>query len=100
MRRLLDALLRPLRPYLDHRVDTMARQRLDQFTDQLEQTRRAAIETQRIVTDDLDAGTEAAAILGDSLRAIREELATLRAELEELRDSLAGEGGGRSRRRA
>lgn len=88
MRRLLQAILGPLRPYIDHRVDSQARERLDQFTRQLEETRRASVETQRIVSDDLDATTEATAILGDSLRAIREELASLRVELEDLKVSL------------
>lgn len=100
MRRLLSAILGPLRPYIDHRVDTMARDRLDQFTKQLEETRRASVEIQRIVTDDLDASTEATAILGDSLRAIRDEIALLRAELEDLRTSLTAEAPQGRRRRA
>lgn len=62
--------------------------RLDEISGEIEGVRRETLDVRRIVTDDLDASTETAALLGRSLAALAETVESLRAEVAELRAQL------------
>lgn len=62
--------------------------RLDEISGEIEGVRRETLDVRRIVTDDLDASTETAALLGRSLAALTATVEALRAEVAELRSSL------------
>lgn len=61
--------------------------RMDDLSGQIEDVRKATVEVQRIVTDDLDAANETAALLGRAL-------ATLTASVDELRAEVTARAGG------
>ncbi len=81
-----------LRSLLLGRVDHIIRQsvqedklaRLDDISSQIEAVRRETVEVRRIVTDDLDAANETAALLGSALSSIAESLESLRSEVSAL----------------
>lgn len=62
--------------------------RLDEISGEIEGVRRETLDVRRIVTDDLDASTETAALLGRSLAALTESVEALRTEVAELRAQL------------
>lgn len=81
MPRPLSRLAGPLKRYLDVRVEEHVTARLDQLSQQIEEVRMAAVETRRIVTDDLDASNEVAALIGRQLAELRDAVDDLRAHL-------------------
>ncbi len=89
------ALFRPLDRKLRHHVTEVTLPpfsqlvpRLDDLSGQVEAVRVATVEVRRLVTDDLDASNEAAALLGRNLAALTEAVAELRREVADLRSSL------------
>lgn len=62
--------------------------RLDEISGEIEGVRRETLDVRRIVTDDLDASTETAALLGRSLATLTETVESLRGEVAELRAQL------------
>ena len=66
-----------LNAWLRHHLEEIVTPRFDELSRQIEEVRVATIDVRRIVTDDLDASNEAAALLG---RAV----AKLQASVEEL----------------
>ncbi|HEX7168036.1 MAG TPA: hypothetical protein VF230_13745 [Acidimicrobiales bacterium] len=79
----------PLGRWVGNRVDEATAPKLDQLTRQVEDVRIATIEVRRIVTDDLDASTEVAALLGRAIAELRATVDDLRAEVAELRSQLS-----------
>ena len=69
--------------FFRHHVEEIVTPRFDEMTRQLEDVRRATEEIKRIVSDDLDASNETAALLG---RAI----ARLQASVDDLQSQRAG----------
>jgi hypothetical protein len=63
--------------FFRHHVEEIVTPRFDELSRQIEEVRQATVEIRRIVTDDLDASNETAALLG---RAI----AKLQASVDEL----------------
>ena len=72
------SLLRPVQRQLRRQVEDASTPRLDALSAQIEDVRRVVVEVQRIVTDDLDASNETAALLGRALAELRAEVAELR----------------------
>ncbi len=62
--------------------------RLDEISGEIEGVRRETLDVRRIVTDDLDASTETAALLGRTLAALTASVESLRTEVAELRAHL------------
>ncbi len=62
------SLLRPLNRQLRVHVEEVSLPRLDALSGQIEDVRQATVEVRRIVTDDLDASNEVAALLGRTLQ--------------------------------
>lgn len=60
--------------------------RMDDLSGQIEDVRKATVEVQRIVTDDLDAANETAALLGRALATLTTSVDELRAEVAALAD--------------
>jgi hypothetical protein len=86
------SLLRPLNRQLRQHVEDVTdpwRGRLDDLSGQIEDVRLATVEVRRIVTDDLDASNEVAALLGESLAELTSTVNDLRSEVAELRARLA-----------
>jgi hypothetical protein len=81
-------MLRPLNRQIRQHVEDVTSGRLDDLSVQIEEVRRATVEVQRIVTDDLDASNEVAAMLGKALAGLGDAVAELRAEVAELRSRL------------
>ena len=81
--------LSPFKGYVERRLDFVATPRLDDLSGQIEEVRVATLEVRRIVSDDLDASNETAALLGRALVELQETVAALRADLDELRSRLA-----------
>ena len=75
------SLLRPVQRQLRRQVEDASTPRLDALSVQIEDVRRVLVEVQRIVTDDLDAANETAALLGRALAELRAEVAELRSRL-------------------
>ncbi len=84
----LRALLRPLNRQLRQHAEDVSLPRLDQLSGQIEDVRLATVDVRRIVTDDLDASNEVAALLGRSLQELTATVAALRDEVAELRARL------------
>jgi hypothetical protein len=78
----LRSLLRPLNRQVRQHVVDVTTPRLDDLSGQIEDVRQATVEVRRIVTDDLDASNEVAALIGKAL-------ADLTAAVEELRTEVA-----------
>lgn len=55
--------------------------RLDELSGQIDEVRRATAEVQRIVTDDLDASNETAALLGRALSGLSGQVEQLHADV-------------------
>lgn len=66
--------------FFRHHLEEILTPRLDELSRQIDEVRQATVEIRRIVTDDLDASNEAAALLG---RAV----ARLQASVDELSSS-------------
>lgn len=62
--------------------------RLDEISGEIEGVRLETLDVRRIVTDDLDASTETAALLGRTLAALTASVESLRTEVAELRAHL------------
>ncbi len=62
--------------------------RLDEISGEIEGVRRETLDVRRIVTDDLDASTETAALLSRTLAALTESVESLRTEVADLRAQL------------
>ena len=75
------ALLRPLNRQLRQHVEDVTLPRLDDLSGQIEEVRAATLDVRRIVTDDLDASNEAAALLGRALSGLSERIDQLRADV-------------------
>jgi hypothetical protein len=71
--------------FLRHRVEEATAPKLDQLAKQVEDVRLATVDIRRIVTDDLDASNETAALIGHALDELRSTVEALRAEVEQLR---------------
>lgn len=84
----LRSLLRPLNRQLRVHVEEVALPRLDQLSGQIDDVRQATVDVRRLVTDDLDASTETAALLGRALQELTTAVDELRAEVAELRSRL------------
>jgi hypothetical protein len=85
----LRSLFRPLNRQLRQHVEDVSLPRLDQLSGQIEDVRQATVEVRRIVTDDLDASNETAALLGRTLHDLTAAVEALRAEVAELKSRLA-----------
>lgn len=81
----LRSLLRPLNRQLRQHVEDVTLPRLDDLSGQIEDVRQATLEVRRIVTDDLDASNEAAAMIGRAVAMLTDAVHELRSELVELR---------------
>lgn len=79
----LRSLFRPLNRQLRQHVEDVTLPRIDDLSGQIEDVRRATLDVRRIVTDDLDASNEVAALLGRAM-------AELTAKVDELRADVAG----------
>ena len=84
----LRSLLRPLNRQLRVHVEETSLPRLDQLSGQIEEVRQATVDVRRLVTDDLDASNEVAALLGRTLQSLTAAVEELRAEVAELRARL------------
>ena len=82
------SLLRPLNRQLRQHVEDVTVPRLDDLSGQIEDVRQATVEVRRIVTDDLDASNEVAALLGRALAELTASVDELRAEVAELKAKL------------
>jgi hypothetical protein len=76
------SLFRPLNRQVRQHVVDVTTPRLDDLSGQIEDVRLATLEVRRLVTDDLDASNEVAALVGKAL-------ADLTAAVDELRDEVA-----------
>jgi ubiquinone biosynthesis protein UbiJ len=76
------SLFRPLNRQVRQHVVDVTTPRLDDLSGQIEDVRLATVEVRRLVTDDLDASNEVAALVGKAL-------ADLTAAVDELRDEVA-----------
>ena len=81
----ISRLASPLKRYLDVRVEEHVTARIDALTSQIEDVRMTAVDTRRIVTDDLDASNEAAALIGRQLAQLIDAVERLRADVASLR---------------
>lgn len=90
LRRVLRPLNRQIRAHVDEQVDDAMLPRLDQLSGQIEDVRRATVDVRRLVTDDLDASNEVAALLGRTLQELSAAIESLRGEVAELRTHLDG----------
>jgi len=88
LRRALRPLNRQIRAHVDEQVDDVMLPRLDQLSGQIEDVRQATVDVRRLVTDDLDASNEVAALLGRTLQELSASVDSLRAEVAELRARL------------
>lgn len=98
----LRSLVRPLNRQIRVHVDEQVAQqiqdvvlprvmpRLDDLSGQIEDVRQATVDVRRLVTDDLDASNELAALLGRTLQDLVSSVASLRTEVAELRSLVAG----------
>jgi predicted nucleic acid-binding Zn-ribbon protein len=77
----LRSLLRPLNRQLRVHVEEVSLPRLDQLSGQIEDVRQATVDLRRLVTDDLDASNEAAALIGRSLQELQSAVTALQAQL-------------------
>jgi hypothetical protein len=77
----LRSLLRPLNRQLRVHVEEVSLPRLDQLSGQIEDVRQATVDLRRLVTDDLDASNEAAALIGRSLQELQSAVAALQAQV-------------------
>jgi hypothetical protein len=84
----LRSLLRPLNRQLRVHVEEVTVPRLDALSGQIEDVRLATVEVRRLVTDDLDASNEAAALVGRALAELSASVEALRADVAELRSRL------------
>jgi uncharacterized protein YceH (UPF0502 family) len=84
----LRSLLRPLNRQLRVHVEEVTVPRLDALSGQIEDVRQATIDVRRLVTDDLDASNEAAALVGRALAELSASVEALRADVAELRSRL------------
>lgn len=80
----LRSLLRPLNRQLRVHVEEVSIPRLDQLSGQIEDVRQATVDLRRLVTDDLDASNEAAALIGRSLQELQSAVAGLQAQVAAL----------------
>jgi len=78
----------PVGNFFRNRVEDATAPKLDQLSRQIEEVRVATVDVRRIVTDDLDASNEVAALLGRALAALQASVDELRAEVAELRNKL------------
>lgn len=76
--------MNPLRR-LVHRVAND--EKFDAISLQVEAVREVAVETRRLVVDQLDASTEATALLGRALADLERAVSELRAEVDSLRQT-------------
>lgn len=81
------SVLRPLNRQLRQHVEDVTVPRLDELSGQIEDVRVATLEVRRIVTDDLDASNEVAALMGRALAELTAAVEELRAEIAELKAS-------------
>jgi hypothetical protein len=84
----LRSVLRPLNRQVRQHVEDVTTPRLDDLSGQIEEVRVATIEVRRLVTDDLDASNEVAALLGKALAGLTTAVDELRAEVAELKTRL------------
>ena len=78
------SLLRPLNRQLRVHAEEVSIPRLDQLSGQIEDVRQATVDLRRLVTDDLDASNEAAALIGRSLQDLQGAVAALQAQVAAL----------------
>jgi len=84
----LRRVLRPLNRQIRVHVEEVTAPRLDELSGQIEDVRRATVDVRRLVTDDLDAANEVAALLGRTLQELTASVDQLRTEVAELRTRL------------
>ena len=65
--------------FLRHHLEEIVTPRFDELTRQIEEVRQATVEIRRIVTDDLDASNETAAMLGRALARLQDSVDELQA---------------------
>ena len=80
--------LRPFNRQVRQHVVDVTTPRLDDLSGQIEDVRLATVEIRRIVTDDLDASNEVAALVGKALSELTAAVDELRAEVAELKTRL------------
>jgi hypothetical protein len=85
----LRSLLRPLNRQLRVHVEEVSLPRLDQLSGQIEDVRQATVDLRRLVTDDLDASNEVAALIGRSLATLQDAVAALQDQVSALEARLA-----------
>ena len=73
---------------IDWRVETSLTPRLDSLSSQIEEVRAATVELRRLVTDDLDASNESAALLGRAIASLAETVAVLQGDVAAIRKRL------------
>jgi uncharacterized protein YceH (UPF0502 family) len=84
----LRSLLRPLNRQVRRHVEDVTVPRLDDLSGQIEEVRRETVEVRRIVTDDLDASNEVAALVGRALADLQAAVEDLRAEVAALKSRI------------
>jgi hypothetical protein len=84
----LRRVLRPLNRQVRQHVEDVTLPRMDALSAQIEDVRQATVGVRRIVTDDLDASNETAALLGRALQELTAAVDELRAEVAVLRSRL------------
>jgi hypothetical protein len=84
----LRSFFRPLNRQVRQHVVDVTTPRLDELSGQIEDVRQATIEVRRIVTDDLDAANEVAALIGKALADLTATVEELRAEVAALTSRL------------
>ncbi len=93
----IESLFRPIFNRLYRKVDESARvqvdamslgPRLDALSGQVEDVRQATVDVRRMMTDDLDASNEVAALLGRTLQELRSAIDELRTDVTALRGRL------------
>lgn len=70
---------RKIRHHVDEAIAPLL-PRLGDLSGQIEEVRRVTVEVQRLVTDDLDASNEAAALLGRAIAELQAAVEDLRGE--------------------
>jgi hypothetical protein len=78
----------PVKAYLDRQLE----ERLNSLSGQVEDVRQIAVETRRLVVDQLDSSTEAAALLGRSIEELRAAVYDLQQQLAAARPKAKRDG--------
>ena len=84
----LRSVFRPLNRQVRQHVVDVTTPRLDELSGQIEDVRMATVDIRRLVTEDLDASNEVAAVIGKALADLTAAVEALRGEVAELKSKL------------